>query len=57
MTRNLLPIGELCLTAGKEFKNIQMSVFDSTGRKSLRVAPALPWHIESSLWYARALQK
>ena len=42
---------------GKEFKNIQMSVFDSTGRKSLRVAPALPWNIESSLWYARALQK
>jgi hypothetical protein len=42
---------------GKEFKSIQMSVFDSTGRKELRIAPALPWKVESSLWYARGLRE
>jgi hypothetical protein len=42
-------------STGKEFKNIQMSVFDSVGRKELRVAPAFPWNIESSRWYPRAL--
>jgi len=35
---------------GKEFKNIQMSVFDSVGRKDLRVAPANPWDVESTHW-------
>jgi len=40
---------------GKEFRNIQMSVFDSIGRKELRVAPAFPWNIESSRWYLGAL--
>jgi hypothetical protein len=39
---------------GKEFKNIQMSVFYSDGRKDdLRVAPANPWNVESTHWYLR----
>lgn len=38
-------------SSGKEFKNIQMAVFDSGGRRSLRVAPAFPWNVESSRWY------
>ena len=37
--------------SGEEFKNIQMPVFDSNGRRSLRVAPAFPWNVESSRWY------
>ena len=39
------------LATGKEFINIQMSVFDSSGRRDLRIAPALPWKIESSRWH------
>ncbi|MDP2718402.1 MAG: hypothetical protein Q8P44_01005 [Dehalococcoidia bacterium] len=37
-------------TVGKEFKHIQMSLFNSTGRTDLRVAPAFPWNVESSRW-------
>jgi len=40
--------------SGKEFKNINMSVFDSSGQKSLRIAPALPWNVGSSRWYTQA---
>jgi len=40
---------------GKEFRNIQMSLFDSIGRKELRVTPAFPWNVESSRWYLGAL--
>ena len=40
-------------SSGKEFKNIQMSVFDMSGRRNLRVAPAFPWNVESSRWYAQ----
>jgi hypothetical protein len=40
---------------GKEFKNIQMSVFDPSGRKELRTAPALRWRVEGSRWHSRAL--
>lgn len=42
-------------SSGKEFNNIQMSVFDSNGRRTLRVAPAFPWNIESSRWYLRVV--
>jgi len=38
-------------SSGKEFKNIHMSVFDSSGRRSLRVAPAFPWNVEGTRWY------
>ena len=37
-------------STGKEFKNIRMSVFDSSGRRSLRVAPAFPWKVGSTRW-------
>ena len=40
-------------STGKEFKNIQVSLFDSTGRSELRVAPAFPWNIEGSRWHHR----
>lgn len=38
-------------SSGKEFKNIQMSVFDSSGQRIFRVVPAFPWNVESSRWY------
>lgn len=41
-------------STGKEFKNIQMSVFDPSGRKELRTALALPWRVEGSRWHSRA---
>ena len=41
-------------SSGKEFKNIQMSVFDSSGQRISRVVPAFPWNIESSRWYMQA---
>ena len=37
-------------SSGKEFKHIHMSVFDSQGRKSLRVAPAFPWTVLGTRW-------
>ena len=40
-------------SSGKEFKNINMSVFDSGTRRSLRVAPAFPWNVGSSRWYVQ----
>ena len=41
-------------STGKEFKNIQMSIFDSIRCKKLRITPALPWKIEGSCWYPSA---
>ena len=35
----------------KEFKNIQMSVFDRNERKELRIAPAFPWEVSGTRWY------
>jgi len=35
---------------GKEFKNIQMSVFDKGKRRELRVAPAFPWEVYGTRW-------
>ncbi len=37
-------------TSGKEFKNIQMSVFDNNGRRELRKAPAFPWEVSGTRW-------
>ncbi len=35
---------------GKEFKNIQMSVFDKGERRELRSAPAFPWEVPETRW-------
>ena len=35
---------------GKEFKNIQMSVFDKGKRTELRSAPAFPWEVPGTRW-------
>jgi hypothetical protein len=35
---------------GKEFKNIQMSVFDKGERRELRSAPAFPWEVPGTRW-------
>ncbi len=35
---------------GKEFKNIQMSVFDKDKRTELRSAPAFPWEVSGTRW-------
>ncbi len=40
-------------SSGKEFKSIQMSIFDSSRRRALRSVPAFPWNIESSRWQAQ----
>jgi len=34
----------------KEFKNIQMSVFDKDKRRKLRSAPAFPWEVRGTRW-------
>ena len=39
-------------SSGKEFRNLHMSVFDSSGRRDLRVAPAFPWNVEGTRWYS-----
>ena len=36
---------------GKEFKTLQMSLFDNNKYFELRSAPAFPWNVESSRWY------
>ncbi|MBM4463586.1 MAG: hypothetical protein FJ012_09730 [Chloroflexi bacterium] len=35
---------------GKDFKNINMSIFDASAQRRLRVAPAFPWNVECSRW-------
>ena len=35
---------------GKEFRNIQMSVFDERERRELRSAPAFPWEVAGTRW-------
>ena len=37
-------------SSGKDFKNIQMSVFDGKTRRELRVAPAFPWKVSGTRW-------
>ncbi len=36
---------------GKEFKSINMSIFESCGQRVIRDAPAFPWKIGSSRWW------
>jgi hypothetical protein len=35
---------------GKDFQNIQMSVFDERERRELRSAPAFPWEVAGTRW-------
>lgn len=37
-------------STGREFSNIQMSVFDNGKREDLRLAPALPWKVSGTRW-------
>lgn len=37
-------------TARKRFRGMQMSLFNSEGRKELRVAQALPWEVSGTRW-------
>ncbi|MFC1957233.1 hypothetical protein ACFLX0_00235 [Chloroflexota bacterium] len=41
----------------KEFKNIQMSVFDNGKRRKLRSAPAFPWEVPSTRWSYMSKEK
>jgi len=34
----------------RQFKNIQMSVFDKSKRNELRLAPAFPWEVCGTRW-------
>jgi len=38
-------------SSGKEFRNIHMSIFDSSGHRIVRAAPAFPWNVEGTRWY------
>ena len=37
-------------SSGKEFKNMQISVFHGNEREELRVAPAFPWKVSGTRW-------
>lgn len=37
-------------SSGKEFKNIQMCVFDGNQPKELRTTPAFPWKVDGTRW-------
>ena len=39
----------------KEFKKISMSVFHLGNQRNLRVAPAFPWEVGSTRWFAQTL--
>lgn len=48
---DLIKVPKSKFTTGKEFKNIQMSVFDNGKRMELRPAiPALPWKVPKTRW-------
>jgi hypothetical protein len=43
-------------SSGKEFKDMHICLFDTTGRRNLlRESPAFPWNVESSRWLSRTL--
>ncbi len=46
-------IGSKKFVMHKEFKNIQMFVFESSGQRDLRVVPALPWNVGDTRWPAQ----
>ena len=41
------------LSVRKEFKHLNMSVFDSGEHRLLRVAPAFPWNVVRSNWWVQ----
>lgn len=42
---------------GKDFKNIQFSVFDKTGERTLLgTAPAFPWNVDSTRWSVQNIE-
>jgi hypothetical protein len=47
---DLIKVPKSKFTTGKEFKNIQMSVFDNGKRRELRSAPAFPWEVAGTRW-------
>ncbi len=52
---DLIEVPKSKFSMGKEFKNIQMSVFHKGERRELRSAPALPWEVPGTRWsYMRA---
>ena len=40
---------------GKEFKNVNMSIFHLGKRRTLRIVPAFPWEVGSTRWRAQTL--
>jgi hypothetical protein len=46
----LIEVEKSKLRMRREFKNIQMSVFDKGERRELRSAPAFPWEVPSTRW-------
>ena len=38
------------LRSGREFKNIQMCLFDGVCQRMIRCVPAFPWKVDSSRW-------
>jgi hypothetical protein len=50
---DLIDVPKSKFTMGKEFKNIQMSIFNEgqkVERKELRSAPAFPWEVHGTRW-------
>lgn len=43
------------LASGREFKAIQVGLFNLNKYTILRKAPAVPWQVESSRWYSKQL--
>ncbi len=47
---DVIDVPKAKLSTGREFMNIQMSVFDKGERRNLRLAPASPWKIPGTRW-------
>lgn len=47
---DVVDVSKSKLPIGKEFNNLQMSVFDKGKRTELRASPALPWHVTGTRW-------
>lgn len=44
-------------STGKDFKELGMWLFDTSGRQQLRTMSAIPWHIEDSRWHLLATEQ
>ena len=47
---DVLDVPKSQILSGREFQNIQMSLFGGNGHKELRKAPALPWRVVGTRW-------